>query len=125
MVTPEIKPCLACGKPLKGRIDKKFCDDYCRNAHNNQQRAKASCSPLIRNINNALLRNRKALETVLPVTQETARANKLKLQGLGFQFQYFTHTYTTRNGKIYHYCYDYGYLPLENDWFLVVRKKDD
>ena len=24
--------CLYCGKPVKGRIDKKFCDDWCRNA---------------------------------------------------------------------------------------------
>ena len=29
------KKCLSCGKLLKGRVDKKFCDDYCRNNYNN------------------------------------------------------------------------------------------
>ncbi len=27
--------CQQCGKPVKGRIDKRFCDDFCRNAYNN------------------------------------------------------------------------------------------
>ena len=29
------KTCVACGKAVKGRSDKKFCDDYCRNVYNN------------------------------------------------------------------------------------------
>jgi len=125
MTVLEAKKCLACGKPLKGRVDKKFCDDYCRNNYNNQQKARGSHSNLVRNINNALLKNRKILETLLPEGEETARANRDKLQRLGFQFNYFTHIYTTKTGKTYYYCYDHGYLPLENDWFLLVRKKED
>jgi hypothetical protein len=31
----ETKTCLFCEKPVKGRSDKKFCDDYCRAAYNN------------------------------------------------------------------------------------------
>ena len=125
MTAFETKSCLACGKPLKGRVDKKFCDDYCRNNYNNQQKAKGSHSNLVRNINNALLKNRKVLESILPDTEETARANKDKLQRLGFQFKYLTHIYTTKTGKTYYYCYDYGYLPLDNDWFLIVKKKEE
>lgn len=121
----ETKTCLACGKQLKGRIDKKFCDDYCRNNYNNQQKAKGNYSSYVRNINNTLLKNRKILDSVLPETEETAKANKEKLQRLGFQFKYLTHIYTTKTGKTYFYCYDYGYLPLENDWFLIVRRKEE
>lgn len=77
----------------------------------------------MRNINNALLKNRKVLESILPEGEETAKANKDKLQRLGFQFKYLTHIYTTKTGKTYYYCYDYGYLPLDNDWFLIVKKK--
>jgi predicted nucleic acid-binding Zn ribbon protein len=121
----DTKNCLACGKPLKGRIDKKFCDDYCRNNYNNQQKAKGSHSGFVRNINNALLKNRKILESILPDTEETAKANRDKLMRLGFQFKYLTHIYTTKTGKTYYFCYDYGYLPLENDWFLIVRKKEE
>ncbi len=125
MVPAETRNCLCCGRPLKGRIDKKFCDDYCRNNYNNQQKSRGSHSPLVRNINNALLKNRKLLESLLPAGEETAKANKEKLLRLGFQFSYLTHFYTTRTGKTYYYCYEYGYLPLDNDWYLIVKKKQD
>lgn len=120
----ESRVCVTCGRPLKGRSDKKFCDDNCRNNYNNQQKAKSSYSSYVRNINNALLKNRRILESLLPEGEETARAPKEKLQRLGFFFKYFTHLYTTKTGKTYHYCYDHGYLPLDNDWYLIVRKKE-
>lgn len=123
--SPETKTCLTCSKPLKGRIDKKFCDDYCRNNFNNRQKTIGSNSGIIRNINNALLKNRKILESILPENEETAKANKDKLQRLGFQFKYMTHSYTTKTGKTYFYCYDHGYLPLENDWYLIVKRKEE
>lgn len=116
---------MACGRPLKGRVDKKFCDDNCRNNFNNQQKAKGSHSTYVRNINNTLLKNRKILESILPEGEETAKANKEKLLRLGFQFKYLTHTYTTKTSKTYYYCYDYGYLPLEKEWYLIVKKRDD
>jgi predicted nucleic acid-binding Zn ribbon protein len=125
MTASDNKTCLACGKPLKGRIDKKFCDDYCRNNYNNQQKSKGNYSSYVRNINNTLLKNRKILESILPDGEETAKATADKLQRLGFHFKYFTHLYTTKTNKTYYYCYDYGYLPLENNWFLIVKKKEE
>ncbi|MBL7743499.1 MAG: DUF2116 family Zn-ribbon domain-containing protein [Chitinophagaceae bacterium] len=119
----EIKTCLACGKPIKGRSDKRFCDDYCRNAYNNQ--LKSATNNLVRNINNALGKNRRILENLLPEGEETAKSNKEKLLRLGFNFKYFTHTYITKTGKTYLCCYEYGYLPLENDWFLIVKWKEE
>lgn len=122
-VKTEPRACLACGKPLKGRSDKKFCDDYCRNNYNNQ--LKASDSGIVRLINNTLAKNRRILQTLLPFDKETAKATREQLLLKGFTFKYITHIYTTKTGKTYHYCYDYGFLPLDNDWFLIVRKKDD
>lgn len=124
-VSATTRTCLACGTVLRGRVDKKFCNDYCRNNYNNIQKTKGNQSSLVRNINNALLKNRKVLESLLPETEETAKASRDKLQRLGFQFRYLTHLYTTKSGKTYYYCYEYGYLPLENDWYLIVRKKED
>jgi len=115
--------CLNCGKPLKGRSDKKFCDDSCRNNYNNQ--LKSIVNNQMRNINNVLGKNRRILESLLPETEETGKANKEKLLRLGFQFKYITDLYTTKTGKTYYYCYDYGYLPLENDWYLIVRRKEE
>ena len=86
--TTETKTCVSCGKTLKGRVDKKFCDDYCRNNYNNQQKAKGSQSSYVRNINNTLLKNRRILEGILPGTEETAKASKDKLQRLGLGWEY-------------------------------------
>ncbi len=115
------KKCLACDKKLIGRADKKFCNDYCRNSYNNQ--LKSANSTLVRNINNALLKNRRILETVVG-TEEMTKLPKGKLLQEGFSFKYFTHTYTNKKGNVYFFCYEYGYLPLESDWYLVVRRKE-
>lgn len=120
--TPATKrECLACGKVLHGRADKKFCNDYCRNAYNNN--LKSANSPLVRNINNALLKNRRILETTLG-NEEMQKTTKDKLLQQGFQFKFLTHTYTNKKGNVYNFCYEYGYLPLENDWFLVVKRNE-
>ncbi len=119
------KLCLSCGAVLHGRVDKKFCNDYCRNNYNNLQKAKDNVGDLVKSTNKALLNNRKILEKLLKEGEEKASVNKDKLLRLGFQFKYLTHLYTTKAGKTYFYCYDYGYLPLDNDWFLVVKKSDN
>ena len=117
------RSCKFCGAQLKGRSDKLFCHDYCRNNYNNQQKAIDRQLPLVRTVNNALLKNRRILSTLLSGTQETLKANRDKLSEQGFIFRYITEIYTARNGNIYHYCYDYGYRQLENGWVLIVRKK--
>ena len=115
--------CLACNKPVKGRTDKKFCDDYCRNNYNNQ--LKSAATNLVRNINNALGKNRRILESIIPTVEETFKTTKEKLLQKGFQFKYFTNSYTNKKGDVYLFCYDYGYLPIGNDWYLLVRRKEE
>ncbi|HEV8080769.1 MAG TPA: hypothetical protein VGP43_08660 [Chitinophagaceae bacterium] len=124
-MTAEIKPrlCLNCNKPVKGRTDKKFCDDYCRNNYNNQ--LKSSTINLVRNINNALGKNRRILESLFNDGEGIAKTNKNKLLQKGFQFKYFTHTYTNKKGDVYFFCYDIGYLQLENEWYLLVKQKEE
>ena len=121
-VGTEAKGCLACGKTIRGRSDKKFCDDYCRNNFNNQ--LKAASNNYVRNINNALKKNRRILEELFGPADEMVKVPKEKLLQAGFQFKYLTHTYTNKKGNTYFFCYEYGYLPLEHDWYLVVKRKD-
>jgi hypothetical protein len=122
--TPNVT-CLSCNKIVKGRVDKKFCDDYCRNAFNNLKKAQGQHSPIVRNINNTLLKNRKILELLLPATEDIAKISHEKLLQKGFSFKYFTHTYQNKKGQTYYFIYDLGYLPLENNWFLLVKQKDE
>lgn len=118
----QIKKCLSCGKPVKGRSDKKFCDDYCRNQFNNQ--AKGVDDTIIRNINNQLKKNRNILASLIADGNETTKTTKEKLMNMGFQFKWHTHQYKTQKGATYLFCYDFGYLAMDNDWFLIVRDKE-
>ncbi len=122
MPATPVKNCLACDKPLHGRVDKKFCNDYCRNVYNNS--LKAVNSSAVRNINNVLTRNRRILEQLLG-PEKTIRANKEKLLQQGFNFKYITHTYTNRSGDTYCFCYEMGYLALDNDSYLIVKRKEE
>src|SRR5215217_5806808 len=119
--TTANRECLACGKTLHGRADKKFCNDYCRNAYNNN--LKSASSPHVRNINNALQKNRRILETVLGA-EEMQKVQKEKLLQDGFNFKFITHTYMNKKGNTYFFCYEYGYLPLEHGGYLVVKQKE-
>jgi hypothetical protein len=113
--------CLECGKSLKGRSDKKFCDDYCRNAYNNK--AKIEESFYVRNINKTLQRNRRILEELLG-KEDMVKQTKSSLINKGFQFHYHTHQYVNKKGNVYYFCYEYGFLPLEGEWYLIVKRKE-
>ena len=115
--------CLECGKSLKGRIDKKFCDDYCRNAYNNKQNS--DHNNYVRNVNNILRKNRRLLEDNIAKGEETGKCLRQKLAQRGFDFRYHTHQYTNKKGNVYFFCYEYGYLPLESDWLLIVKRKEE
>jgi len=116
------KNCLECNKTLKGRVDKKFCSDLCRNSYNNK--LNSDTNSYVRNINNILRKNRRILEETLPATEEMAKSTRQKMLEKGFQFKYFTHTYTNKKGNVYYFCYEYGYLLLEADWILIVKRKE-
>tara|TARA_B100000809_G_scaffold67633_1_gene64683 strand:+ start:190 stop:543 length:354 start_codon:yes stop_codon:yes gene_type:complete len=115
----ENRECLECKEPLKGRVDKKFCSDYCRNSHNNS--VNKDSKNLIRNINNRLRKNYKILSE-LNVSGKT-KVTRTKLYDNGFDFQFFTSVYKTKTGNTYLYVYNEGYLALEHDTFLLIRKE--
>ena len=113
------KVCLDCGEPLIGRADKKFCNDQCRNNYNN--RLNSDTSALVRKINNALRKNRMILAELNPTGKITVHKDKLTNQG--FNFNYFTHLYITQKGHTYKFVYEYGYLQLENDFYMLVQRE--
>ncbi|GAB4375322.1 MAG: hypothetical protein Kow0075_01630 [Salibacteraceae bacterium] len=114
-----IRKCAECGEPLRGRADQKFCSDHCRNAYHNRRNSDAN--NLMRNINNQLRKNRRVLDKLNP--GEKTKVNKAKLQAAGFDFNYFTHIYETKTGSRYFFCYEMGYLVLNDDEILIVRRE--
>jgi predicted nucleic acid-binding Zn ribbon protein len=112
------KLCLECGEPIKGRSDKKFCNDYCRNAYNNK--IHVDSKNLIRNTNNRLRKNFNTLTELNPTGK--TKVTRTKLLNHNFDFNLFTSIYTTKTGNVYYYVYNQGYLKLENDYFLLIKK---
>jgi hypothetical protein len=116
----QTRSCLECGLRFGGRADKKFCSDPCRISYNN--RMNANETSYMRSVNHALRKNRRILMELNPEGKSRVSLNRLKLKG--FDFNYFTTTYRTKDGAQYFYCYEHGYLPIEGDAFLLVVKKD-
>jgi hypothetical protein len=114
------KNCLACERPIKGRTDKKFCDDACRNNYNN--RLYSYSIPVVRNINNILRKNRRILEDLLSgLEKKVLVVERRKLVEKGFQFEYFTQYFTTKENDQYYYCYEYGYRSIDSEKVLAVK----
>lgn len=118
MVKKEEKVCLECGAKISGRADKKFCSDQCRVAYNNKLNRDETA--YMNNVTNILRKNRRVL-LELNTTGKT-KVNRDKLNDKGFDFNYFTSQYKTKDGSVYNFCYEQGYLPLENNWYLLVVK---
>ena len=75
---------------------------------------------LIRNTNNRLRKNYKILSELNPGGKTKVIRNTLNRYN--FDFSLFTSIYKTKVGKVYYYVYDQGYLELDNDYFLLIKK---
>lgn len=112
-----MKNCLECDEKIIGRSDKKFCSDLCRNAYNNK--LNSDSTNLVRNTNNSLRKNRRILEEICK--EDKAKTTKKTLVSEGFDFELLTSIRTTQKGSTYRFVYEYGYLDLDNDFFLIVK----
>lgn len=114
-----MKNCIECGEKFSGREDKKFCSDGCRNAFNNK--INKDSTNYMRNINNKLRKNYRIL-TELNVEGKT-KTSRTKLIAKGFDFEFFTNILNTKTGNTYYFLYDQGYMALENEYYILVKKE--
>jgi len=112
--------CLHCGKRLMGRNDKKFCDSHCRSIYH--QKVEKGVQPFIRKINYQLRKNRRILKELNPGGKTRCTSKELLMKG--FDFDLHTSIYTNKEGKAYYFCYEYGYLPLANEYYFLVKKRE-
>jgi len=113
--------CLYCNEPLRGRADKKFCDDQCRNNYNNQR--KIAANPFVRHINQILHRNRRILEKFLRGRVSHVRIEKALLDSTGFNFQYHTHLLSpVADQPAIRFCYEFGFCVMGNEVILVKQE---
>lgn len=110
--------CLDCKSPVTGRSDKKFCDHQCRSNYYNHNSDEELGQ--IRVINKILRKNRTILKKLNPSGK--TKVSLQKLLSYGFDPNYHTHSYHTHKKDTYLFCYEYGYLRLEKDEYLLVKK---
>lgn len=108
--------CLECGTRLMGRIDKKFCNDQCRNNFHNKE--KRFGSEHMRRVNAILRKNRKILMEFNPTGKSKVKGRELSDKG--FNFKYFTNIYTTKEKRKYYFVYEHGYTDIGNDYYALV-----
>ena len=112
------KTCLECGEKIVGREDKKFCSDGCRNAYNNK--INKDSTNFMRNINNKLRKNYRILSEIN--TEGKSKTTRAKLLSKGFDFNFFTNILQTKTGNTHYFLYDQGYMLLDNDFYMLVKK---
>jgi len=112
------KTCLECGDKIVGREDKKFCSDGCRNAFNNK--INKDTTNYMRNTNNKLRKNYRILSELNG--EGKTKTTKIKLLSKGFDFDFVTNLMHTKNGNTYYFVYDQGYMVLDNDFYVLVKK---
>ena len=119
-----IAKCLECNEHLSGRIDKKFCSPHCKSAYHYKKRDPGQFS-YYEQIDKQLKFNRRILKMYNKAGKATVRKSVLLEEG--FNPKYFTHYWKNRKGKVYLFCYEYGFLQLKekNRFKYVLIKWQD
>jgi hypothetical protein len=112
--------CKCCNEPFKGRTDKQFCSNECRNQFHNKELAEKEID--VKRINSILRKNRSILRNLSPTGKTTVRREYLEMQG--FDMNYFTHVYLTKANNIYRFCYEWGYILVGTEKVLIVNWQD-
>lgn len=104
--------CSNCGKEVKGRSDKKFCDHYCKSSYHYKKSVEET-GGLYGKIDKHLKLNRRLLKSYNRGGKATVRAQELLEKG--FNPKYFTNFWKNKNGNVYFFVYEFGYMKGTQD----------
>ncbi|TKC04267.1 hypothetical protein [Pedobacter frigoris] len=116
----KLKACFFCSRSIKGRSDKRFCNDLCRSSYNYGIRRRTSML-LISHINCTLTRNRRILDKL--ITAGHAQVSKEVLLSDGFDFEHYT-SVVSESFNTYCFCYDLGYQIIGEEQILLIKKEE-
>lgn len=112
-----MRKCLECGAEMKGRSDKKFCSDMCRNTYNNKLYRKER--NVISYVNRRLAANRRILESHYSVGMKTVTRNLLEEER--FDFGYYTSSSKNVLGRTIYRCYEYTYSSDKHNNITIEK----
>ena len=105
---------------MTGRSDQRFCSPKCKSIHHFTK--SKSEEAFYYEVDKTLKRNRRLLKKCNLAGMSTIRKEKLLEDG--FNPNYFTHYWKNKDGQVYLFCYDYGFLELDKDGkkkYLLVQ----
>ena len=111
--------CKYCNKPVHGRVDKLYCGDHCRAAFHNRERKTNYKNGYISKISEIIKKNRNILK--YNIEREVDNINSNELMFMGFSFSFFTHETVSNSGRVYRFCYDYGYLINKGGKVKIIQ----
>lgn len=116
--------CLNCKSELHGRVDKKYCSEYCKSNFNYELNKNKAVS-LFKSIDQQLKLNRRLLRDFNKAGKSIVRMEKIV--AAGFNPKYFTHYWKNKKGDVYLFCYEFGFLKrTENNKskYILVEWQD-
>jgi hypothetical protein len=114
--------CIHCNQVITGRSDKLYCDAYCKSAYHHERKKEKDNKSFFKQVDLQLKTNRKILKHLNVEGFSTIRKDVLTKQG--FNPKFFTHYWKNKKGDVYLFCYDYGFLSIEQNGkkkFLLVQ----
>lgn len=100
---------LVCQKEIEGRKDKVYCSLSCKSANQYEQRQEDEAH--FYKVDRQLKKNRTILKRYNKVGKTTLRKEVLLAEG--FAPSFFTNYWKNKQGQVYLFCYEYGYLSLK------------
>ncbi|MEY3434630.1 MAG: hypothetical protein RLZZ195_97 [Pseudomonadota bacterium] len=116
--------CKNCNKPLEGRSDKKYCDNYCKSAYQ-YKNEKENQSNFYLKVDKQLKQNRQILKSYNKAGKATIRAEDLL--NTGFNPNFFTHYWKNQKGDVYLFVYEFGFLKRtegDKEKYVLVTWQD-
>ena len=113
----EKRCCAFCGRELRGRVDKKFCDDSCRNNYGYQHNKFSNIT--ISRVNKSLLHNRNVLRSIVKSGKKVVK--KQSLVDKNFDFNVITGIYKTYKDQEYKMLYDYAYKCINDEDVMILK----
>lgn len=115
------KKCKNCQEKMIGRIDRKFCSAYCKSTYHYYE-SRDQPQTFFRKVDTQLKANRRILKDYNKAGKATLRSEVLLSEG--FDPSFFTHYWKNKKGQVYLFCYEYGFLKLEENgkekYLLVI-----
>lgn len=115
--TPRL--CLLCSQPIKGRSDKKFCNTACKNAFHHDQKVEQESH--FRETDRIIRQNYRILLGLLGTAHETV-LEPLRLDAVGFKWEYVTRIFKNKQGCEYYVLYDCAWTRVSEMEVRVIRK---